>query len=416
VAKTAIKPFLVGAIIDTLNPSMGKKNLSELVTKGKVWMLFVLCGLIANGAFAGSPPEGVDFEFEDKIIQDGTQSLTRDDLEIRVSKDTSFKFSRTPDPFKMGVSLGLIDPKDLGSFATPGEKEELRKFGIEVDMESPANPLEEYEKFSAEEKEKFQSKRQEFLSMAAKALYHSRLVLGTGMLVGRSFKFIKAKLKGRDFELEPVKTLRDRKMQDILNALDYRLFQQAVLVNRANEFGVILSAGTVAVTGVKQTGLGGRLETGVVLAYNRDSKSFIIENIVSVEKFWKTSTTVAIVEVNFKGGVFLAYRDPGEREALRFQKSYYPPAVPFYTGQGQDLSTFGVTLGVGVPTSPFVQFMSYATSRREAVTVRIEASRLFTGLVRIRAGILSLETLKGFMERLRVALNRQVWHSCQNVF
>lgn len=390
----------------------------------RAFSFFVVLALFYQSAGASPEPLGLDFEFEEKVLpQEQTRSVEKYQ-EIKLHSGMVFQVPQRPDVKEMKWALGLESPQDLSVFAaSPEERAELRKFGIEVEMAPPEiNPLEEFEKLTPQEQEKFQKIRMKVLAMVAKSLHHSRLALGAGMLIGDSFQFLKAKLKGQAFHFEPRAERRQKMIQSVLTSLDYRLFNQAPLVINANEMGFVLSVGAIQINGVKSRGWGGMLELGLIIAYNKETKSLVIENFIAPEKFVKSMGVVSVLGVNGKMGFFMANRVRGQETATRYTESFYPPAIPMFAGNGSKQFAFGLSSGIGFPPPPLADLLTFTNSHQETVTLRIEISRAVKGFVRLKTG--EYKTLveplvftfaKGF-EQMKAAVTHWRGRSCQQVF
>lgn len=386
------------------------------------WFVLTVLVNFTSIAMAADYMAGIDFEFEEKIVSSESLQSKEQHHVFKFGKDSVFRIPVQPDASLMRQALGLQNNDDLSTFATEKERVELRKMGIEVEPVEIVDPLKEYNELSLEEKVQFQNKRLHFLKAAAKALHASELAIGTGLLIGDSFRFMKAVLKGQGFHFDRSKDRRKALIQNILTNLDYRLHSQAPLVLSANELGFVVSAGIIKLHGIRDNGGGGLLEMGLIFAYNKESKTFVIENFIAPERFISSLAAVAVVGVNGKAGIFMANRERGHEAANRFAQSFYPPVIPAFASNGAKQFTFGFSSGLGFPPPPMADLLTFSNSHRETVTFRIEISKAFRGFVRIKTGeyktlVLPIfEMLKERMVALTHGFAQIRGKSCKQVF
>lgn len=385
------------------------------------WIVLPLLLLFAKTALAAEYT-GVDFEFEERVLPSESEQSKDQYHIIKLGKKSAYRILLKPDAAQMRQVLGLQNNDDLSTFANEKERAELRKMGIEVEPVEIIDPLKEYNELSLDEKIQFQNKRLHFLKAAAKALHASQLAIGTGLIIGDSFRFMKAIVKGEGFHFDRSPERRQALIQKILNSLDYRLHSQAPLVLSANELGFVVSAGVIKLHGIRDSGGGGLLEMGLIFAYNKESKTFVIENFVAPEKFVSSLAAVAVVGVNGKAGIFMANRERGFEAVNRVAQSFYPPIIPAFATNGAKQFTFGFSSGLGFPPPPMADLLTFSNSHRETVTFRIEISKALKGFVRIKTGEYKtlikpiFETLKERMIVLVHGFAQLRGKSCKQVF
>lgn len=378
--------------------------------------------ILADSAMAAEYLAGVDFEFEEKIVSSEFQQIKDQTHIIKINKGTTFQIPARPDAAQMKLALGLQNSDDLSTFATESERIELREMGINVDVVEALDPLKEYNDLSPEEKIQFENKRLQILKAAAKALHASQLAIGVGQLMGDTFQFMKAVLKGQSFHFHQNKERRHTAIQSILNNIDYRLHSQAPLVLSANELGFIISAGVIGLHGVREKGGGGILEMGLLVGYNSESKTFVVENFIAPERFVSSLAAVAVVGLNAKAGIFMANRERGLEARNRLGQSFYPPIIPAFATNGAKQFAFGFSTGLGFPPPPMADLLTFSNSHRETVTFRIEISKAFKGFVRIKTGEYKslvkpvFEMLKNRMSLIMHGFAQIKGKSCKQVF
>ncbi len=386
------------------------------------WIVLPALVIFANTASAAEYMAGVDFEFEEKVVTAESQQSKDQYHIIKLGKGSVYRIPLKPDAAQMRQVLGLQNNDDLSTFATEKERVELRKMGIEVEPVEIIDPLKEYNDLNLDEKIQFQNKRLHLLKAAAKALHASQLAIGTGLLIGDSFRFMKAVLKGQAFHFDRSKERRRGIIQNILNSLDYRLHSQAPLVLSANELGFVVSAGIIKLHGIRDNGGGGLLEMGLIFAYNKESKTFVIENFVAPERFVSSLAAVAVVGINGKAGIFMANRERGLEAVNRFGQSFYPPIIPAFATNGAKQFTFGFSSGLGFPPPPMADLLTFSNSHRETVTFRVEISKAIKGFIRIKTGEYKtlfkpvFESLKDRMVVLTHGFAQLRGKSCKQVF
>lgn len=299
---------------------------------------------------------------------------------IRLSDGKVFEFDRSPDKEAMKAALGLTVPEAV-------KQQILARGGTVEDV----NPLAPYESLSDERKAEFQSLRLSFLTQAARALNSTKFVFGAGSLVGNAFSFLKIKtlrIFGKETEATDTvqRSFNQRShdaVQAVLRGIDYKLWSQAPLVIDSNEYGVSVSAGLIAETGILRRGGGGAEEVGISLAYNKTSRALVFEIYHNSENFDNTKAAVTVVGIVGKMGMSLARRQ--EASTLR-GSSFYPPAIPGYTTSSPEFFSAGLSSSLGFPPPPLADLMTFTNTFERNALIRITVSPVMKGFVRIQVG------------------------------
>ncbi|KYG61513.1 hypothetical protein AZI86_17550 [Bdellovibrio bacteriovorus] len=321
-------------------------------------------------------------EVEEKVLEVPklSEEAKADKILIRVSDDRVFEVDTVPNVEEMKAALGLILPDKV-------KAEILARGGVIEDV----NPMEAYDQMSAEDKAKFKEARMHFLSNAARILTSSRMVLGAGSLVGDAFSFVTVKVKkafGKEVDQgEKVRrTFSERSYQAVQSALkgiDYKLWNQAPMVIDSNEFGLSLSLGIVAETGVLKKGGGGAEEIGISLAVNKSKRAFVFEIFHNSESFDNTKAAISVLGVVGKAGMTM-----GHREDARTLKgsSFYPPAVPGFSTTSSEFFAAGFSSSLGLPPPPLADLMTFTNKFERHVWIRVTVSPMVKGFVRVQFG------------------------------
>jgi len=258
-------------------------------------------------------------------------------------------------------------------------------------------------------------------------LMASKLALGAGSLVGDSLSFVKVKMKhaigkGKDETLPSKVAFAERSqrvIQNILRSVDYKLWSQAPLLLASNEYGLSMSVGIQAETGVMHKGGGGADELGLSLAYNKEKRAFVFEIFHNSENFDNTKAAVTVLGIVGKGGLVMSRRSGAEKIK---GTSFYPPVVPGFSTISPDYFAGGVSSSLGFPPPPLADLMTYTNRFERNALIRITVSPIVKGFVRLQIG-----DLKGSMNLVVMrfsdvyrAISNKVFrsgkHSCAMVF
>ncbi len=317
---------------------------------------------------------------EDSVLEPA-QVVAQEQVEIRLKNGRTFVLPAVPDREEMKAALGLKLPDEV--------KAQILKHGGSVEE---VDPLEPYSTLTDERRQKFQEMRLMFLSNAARILNSTKFVFGVGSLVGDGFSFVKTKTMQvfgkKEIEVTSAaqRTFNERShaaIQQVLKGIDYKLWSQAPLVIESNEFGVSVSVGLLAETGILRKGGGGAEEVGLSLAYNKTGRGFVFEIYHNSEKFDNTKAAVSVVGVVGKAGLSLGRRSG--TETLK-GSSFYPPAVPGYSASSSDYFSAGVSSSLGLPPPPLADFLTFTNTFERNALIRVTVSPVVKGYVRIQFG------------------------------
>lgn len=326
--------------------------------------------------------EGLVTEVEQRVlensqVQEDTQS---EKILIRVSELRSYEVDAVPNIDEMKAALGLILPEKV-------KAQILAHGGVIEDVD----PMDAYKNMTPEMKAKFQEARLHFLGNAARILSSSRMALGAGSLVGDAFSFVKVKVKkafGKEVEEgEKVRrTFSERSFQAVqaaLKGIDYKLWSQAPMVVDSNEFGLSLSLGLVAETGILKKGGGGAEELGISLAMNKAQRAFVFEIFHNSESFDNTKAAISVLGIVGKAGMTM-----GHREGAQTLKgsSFYPPAVPGFSSASPDFFSAGLSSSLGLPPPPLADLMTFTNKFERHIWIRVTVSPVVKGFVRVQFG------------------------------
>lgn len=323
---------------------------------------------------------------------------------------------------QMKVSLGLkLPPEIIAQLQARGEP-----------IPPEANPLESYQSLPQEQKNAFLKERLEFLKKTASVLHGTSYVSGMGSLIGDQLSYVGKKIKSV-FGDQPeslkgdqgAPTFQERRaqvVQNMLQAIDYKLWYQAPLFIDSNEVGLQAHLGMVAVQGLKKNGAGGAEFLGISIGYNKTDKSFVFEVYHNSERFDHTKAAVGVIGMNFFAGPFFSHRDAKSPAKNMKGFTFYPPVAPGATQYGPDIFSTGVASGIGFPPPPIADMYTW-TDRFERRTVfRIAVSPILPGFVRLHVGDVK-GSVRGLVLRVSdalVILSKKILplqrRSCQAVF
>lgn len=369
-------------ILGTLSkgPSFAKLsfNMKQIM---KLWLFFILA--LTPVSLVWADVSTIENSAETELLEttlDPAKVLQREQLVIKISEDKVFTFDAIPDRDLMKESLGLVIPEEV-------KKQIIAKGGSLEEV----NPLQPFESMTAESQKKFLDMRVLFLSNAARILNSTKFVFGAGSLVGDAMSFVKTKaLKviGKNPEMAPAsqRTFQQRSHEAVaavLTGIDYKLFSQAPLVIESNEFGVSVSAGLLAETGILHKGGGGAEELGFSLAFNKTSKAFVFEIFHNSESFDNTKAAVSVIGIVGKAGITLGRRQGAETLSGH---SFYPPAVPGYSTSSSDYFSAGLSSSLGLPPPPLADLLTFTNKSERHAWIRVTVSPIVKGYVRIQFG------------------------------
>lgn len=343
--------------------------------------IFILLSLSLGISAGAQSIESGELEVEQRILAaPAIEEAPAEKILIKVADKHTFEIDTAPNVEEMKAALGLILPEKV-------KAEILARGGVIEDVD----PLEAYNQLNDEQKAKFHEARLHFLSNAARILSSSRLVLGAGSLVGDAFSFVKVKVKkalGKEVEAgEKVRrTFSERSYQAVQSALkgiDYKLWSQAPMLIDSNEFGLSLSLGVVAETGVMKRGGGGAEELGISLAVNKTNRAFVFEIFHNSERFDNTKAAISVLGVVAKAGMTM-----GHREDARTLKgsSFYPPAVPGYSTASAEFFSAGFSSSLGLPPPPLADLLTFTNKFERHIWIRVTVSPMVKGFVRVQFG------------------------------
>ncbi len=331
--------------------------------------------------------------------QEGSSSLLQEQLNaasvlqgrantlIKISDKVSYSLESSPNIDNMKKALGLVIPENV--------RQRILDYGGIIPPE--VNPLEGYDGLSQEKKEQFQKTRMIFLQNVARALSATRFVFGFGSIVGDSLSFVKDSVKGvtqrtnsLDASVPKEKVSFSERSRNAveatLQALDYKLWNQAPLLLDSNEFGVSASLGIMIENGVLNNGMGGSEELGLSFAYNKANKAFIFEVFHNSEKYSYTPAVVTAAGVLIKAGPHFGQRDIERQTKILTGTSFYPPAMPGYSTTGTDYFSAGFSSSIGFPPNPIVDMLTYTNKFERNSIIRVTLSPVMKGYVRCYIG------------------------------
>lgn len=347
--------------------------------KNAVRLLILSLFLLGAGSMSWAEDSIVETELEERIL-DKAQVAQQERTEIRLSDGRVFELDRIPEREQMKEALGLKLPEKV--------KEQILARGGSIEEVDPLSP---YESLPAERKQKFQEMRLMFLTNAARILNSTKFVFGAGSLVGDALSFVKIKtlqVFGKKVEATSAtqRTFNQRShqaVQEVLKGIDYKLWSQAPLVIDSNEFGVSVSAGLLAETGILRKGGGGAEEVGISLAFNKTSRAFVFEIFHNSENFDNTKAAISVIGLVGKAGLTLGRR---EGAATLKGSSFYPPAVPGYSTSSAEFFSAGLSSSLGLPPPPLADLLTFTNQFERNALIRVTVSPLVKGFVRLEIG------------------------------
>jgi len=356
----------------------------DLIMKQLVLLLLIIMNLTLGTQSAFAEDDDT-LELQQAELSQVTTTENSGDLMIKASDKLVYEIEAVPNFEHMKQALGLIIPDNV--------RERILLHGGTI---TDVNPMAGYEGLSAEKKEHFQKTRMMFLSNVARALNATKFVFGAGSIVGDSFRFIKKSVKAAfgkktdDSALSKEKIgfseRSQRAVQATLQALDYKLWNQAPLLLDSNEFGVSASLGIMVENGILSSGVGGSEELGLSFAYNKTNKAFVFEIYHNSEKYSYTPAIVTAVGVLMKAGPQFGNRDLNNPTRAMTGVSFYPPSMPGYSSTGADYFSAGFSSSIGFPPNPIVDMLTYTNKYQRNSIIRITISPVMTGYVRMYIG------------------------------
>ncbi len=322
----------------------------------------------------------IETEVEQKNLEPAELFQDKDKIQIRLSETKVFEVDAVPNVEEMKAALGLIMPEKV-------KAQILARGGVIEDVD----PMQSFNQLSDEQKSRFQESRLVFLKNAARILSSTKFVLGAGSLVGDGLSFVKIKVKqafGKEVETsEKVRRSfgerSNQAVQSALKGIDYKLWSQAPMVIDSSEFGLSLSLGIVAETGVQKKGGGGAEEIGISLAMNKKSKAFVFEIFHKSEKFDNTKAAISVLGVVGKAGMTMGSRNGAETMK---GSSFYPPAVPGYSSASPEFFSAGFSSSLGFPPPPLADLMTFTNKFERHTWIRVTVSPVVKGFVRVQFG------------------------------
>ncbi|MNJ98476.1 hypothetical protein D3C87_162420 [compost metagenome] len=330
-------------------------------------------------------PEGGPIETEviESVLDKAKLGQSEAVVRIEVASGVAFEVDRHPNIEKMRESLGLNIPEKV--------RQQILARGGTIEN---VDPLAAFDHLSDEQQKEFHKTRVSLLANIARILYKTQFVFGAGSLVGDGFSFVKMKVKkafGSEVQAEPreARAFRERSrlaVQSILQGVDYKLWSQAPLVIDSNEFGLSVSVGLIAETGVFKRGGGGAEELGLSFAYNKKSRAMVFEIFHNSEKFENTKAAMSVVGIVGKLGFAMFHKEVGFETRTMKGSSFYPPAIPGFSTSGSDMFLAGASSSLGLPPPPLADLLTFTNSFERNALIRITVSPLVKGFVRIQFG------------------------------
>lgn len=132
-------------------------------------------------------------------------------------------------------------------------------------------------------------------------------------------------------------------VQHLLNGIDRQFWSNPYLTANSNEFAAYISVGPTLFAGYerkektedgvkrpgKKWGMGGSMDLGIMLGWNKSSSTAVIQVFTLTEKFKGTMTGfTANAAVVVKGGITLASLEKGQEMKPETGKVSYPPMPP----------------------------------------------------------------------------------------
>jgi hypothetical protein len=355
-----------------------------------------------------------DFEFEEKIL-DAEQVVEKPFVyEIRVGKNAVYSVDINPTEEEINRSLGFEFP------------EYYKKIYLEEGRELPPpfKSLESYQGMSTADQIRFRRIRLTVLRGIARILHHAQWGISAGILTKDTLSYTYRKILRKNIDPKD-QSLAERRhsfIQNVLTKWNHRLFYQAPLVTNLNEFGVVGALGGIALTGVREKGLGGIYEAGITIGYN---KAFVFEFTITPEKYHHSLAAASVVGINFKGGSYIATIQKGKGAATLRGESRYPPMVPGFTSVSPTYAASGFSSGLGFPPPPLADFLTFTNTFEKYKILRVSIPRfIVTGAPTIGVGdigLLMAVTKGGVMMGYNLLAKRfETWrargNTCEGLF
>lgn len=351
----------------------------NIVLRLGLTFLLLTCGILSAQA-AEVPGESMELIEE---VLDQAKVVSEEKAVIQLKNGQTFEFAAVPDREAMKESLGLKIPEEV--------KAHILAHGGSLEESDPMIP---FESLSPERQQKFKEMRLHFLANAARILSASKFVFGAGSLVGDGFSFVTMKVKkafnksgsSDATSLSQQRSFQERSQQTIyavLKGLDYKLWSQAPLVIDSNEFGVSVSLGLLAESGILRYGGGGAEEVGISFAFNKSDRAFVFEIFHNSENFDNTKAAISVLGVVGKAGFTLGRRQGAE--TLR-GSSFYPPAVPGYSASSPEYFSVGFSSSLGLPPPPLADLLTFTNQFDRKALIRVTVSPVVKGFIRLQFG------------------------------
>lgn len=313
-------------------------------------------------------------------VLEPAQVTQKEKLTITLKEGRTFSLDMIPDREEMKQGLGLNIPEKL-------RQQIIAKGGTIEDID----PLAAYDSMTEESKKRFLEMRTTLLIQVARSLNSVKFAFGTGSLVGDALSFVKTRTlqavgKNAEEKSHLQQNFQERSnaaVSAFLKGIDYKLFAQAPLVVESNEYGVSLSAGLIAETGLLRNGGGGSEEMGISVAYNKTSRAFIFEIFHNSEKFQSTRAAVSVIGVVGKLAPSMGRRQGAETLT---GSSFYPPAVPGFSTTSSDYFSAGASSSLGFPPPPLADLLTFTNKFERHTWIRVTASPITKGFVRLQFG------------------------------
>ncbi|WP_413577795.1 hypothetical protein ACLVWU_04965 [Bdellovibrio sp. HCB290] len=327
-----------------------------------------------------APQESIETELVEKTLEPAkVADADHTHTVIKISETISYTLDAYPDVELMKEALGLNIPEKV--------RAEMLARGGRIEH---VDPLAAYEQLSDEHKKHFREVRLQYLTNAARILNSTKFAMGAGSLVGDGLSFVKVNVKkafGKDTVIEKehltFKQKSDRAVLSILKGMDYKLWSQAPLLIDSNEFGLSVSAGIVAETGVLKRGAGGAEEVGFSLAMNKHKKAFVFEIFHNSEKFDNTKAAISVIGMVGKVGMTMGHREGAE--TLKGH-SFYPPAIPGFSMNSPEYFAAGFSSSLGLPPPPLADLLTFTNKFERQSLIRVTVSPVVKGFVRVQFG------------------------------
>lgn len=317
------------------------------------------------------------------------------------------------------------------------------QYVISVNPEEEVQAQNRLAKLSAEERISFLSTRAEFLKLAAMAFQKMKWGFGVGSVVKNNISFYRDKKEIRSqlafadtregdekdtiisaalsyqeqmlqkqnaFRQLSLKDKADAVVMNMLLSLDRSLWEGAPIVSRANEFGVMAAIGPQFEAGAAEgKKLGGLLDVGLSLGFNRDQKALVFQIFRDKEKFVSTEMPgIFIAGVVVKAGLMVANQN---KELTTEGTSFYPPMAPGFSTMTDRSFNVGFSSGLTWPPSPLGDILTYSNSSQRRVWLRLAFSPLQKGFMKASQGF--SEEIKGIWAQLRAGKSMK---SCEALF